>query len=351
MISKSSIWAYSLSALAFSATCNAEPESVQFSHFDWEISCDNTRTCRAAGYHSDKSELGVSVLLTRKAGPNQTVTGLLALSEIETGRELPDFPAELSFHIDGLPLGKLKILESGDYQFSSLQVVALLKALRKDSSITFSSSTATWQLSGKGASATLLKMDEFQGRIGTSGALVKRGNKPEATTLPAIKKKTVTIPSLKNLTPLAINEYERKTLIGAMRKNSGEYCDELLEADNDDVDISIYPLSKTHSLVRATCWLAAYNAGSGWWLIENDNFPYSPTLINTDGNDYHNGIISASHKGRGIGDCWSYDSWAWNGNSFVKIDEYTTGMCKLIRLGGAWKLPTLVNDVKHVDLE
>ena len=53
----------------------AEIKGISFSHEDWELACDNTGTCRAAGYHTDGNsfERMVSVLLTRKAGTNTPV--------------------------------------------------------------------------------------------------------------------------------------------------------------------------------------------------------------------------------------------------------------------------------------
>ncbi|RBC82079.1 DUF1176 domain-containing protein, partial [Xanthomonas oryzae pv. oryzae] len=51
---------------------------------DWTIACDNTRTCRAAGYQADEGEhLPVSVLLTRTAGAGQTVTAELMLGQYD----------------------------------------------------------------------------------------------------------------------------------------------------------------------------------------------------------------------------------------------------------------------------
>ena len=38
---------------------------LYFQHRDWEIACDNTGTCRAAGYHAEADDRRVSVLLTR----------------------------------------------------------------------------------------------------------------------------------------------------------------------------------------------------------------------------------------------------------------------------------------------
>ncbi|WP_410488919.1 DUF1176 domain-containing protein [Aeromonas hydrophila] len=38
-------------------------EGLSFQHKDWELACDNTRTCRAAGYSAESG--GLSVLLTQ----------------------------------------------------------------------------------------------------------------------------------------------------------------------------------------------------------------------------------------------------------------------------------------------
>lgn len=67
------------------------PSSVSFAHHDWSLACDNTRTCRAAGYQSDDEQLPVSVLHTRKAGLQQPVTARLkpASSLEEINKNLP----------------------------------------------------------------------------------------------------------------------------------------------------------------------------------------------------------------------------------------------------------------------
>ena len=59
----------------------AAPEPLVFAHYDWELACDNTGTCRAAGYHDEEAETAaaLSVLLTRAAGPQAPVTGQLML--------------------------------------------------------------------------------------------------------------------------------------------------------------------------------------------------------------------------------------------------------------------------------
>ena len=54
---------------------------VSFSHKDWEVVCDNTLTCRAAGYSAEEGS-GGSVLLTRQAGAGTAVSGELMLAEV-----------------------------------------------------------------------------------------------------------------------------------------------------------------------------------------------------------------------------------------------------------------------------
>ena len=46
-------------ALGLAGTASAAVPPVagfHFSHKDWEVACDNTGTCRAAGYHEERSE-------------------------------------------------------------------------------------------------------------------------------------------------------------------------------------------------------------------------------------------------------------------------------------------------------
>ncbi len=63
--------------LAASATVGAYPRSdlpsTTFTHKDGELACDNTRTCRTAGYHEEDDGPNATILLTPPAGPNQPI--------------------------------------------------------------------------------------------------------------------------------------------------------------------------------------------------------------------------------------------------------------------------------------
>ena len=109
------------------------PTGLAFSHNDWQLACDNTGTCRAAGYHSDAGEnLAVSVLLTRKAGPHTAVSGQVMLGEYGENPALAALPAQfkLSFKVNSKTIGQVAI-DKGSLvaDLSPEQVNALLLAL------------------------------------------------------------------------------------------------------------------------------------------------------------------------------------------------------------------------------
>jgi len=111
----------------------AEP-TVSFTHHDWTLACDNTRTCRAAGYQDYDDEHAVSVLLTREAGPRAAVAGQLMLGQYD---EVVG-PVELSLHIDGRDLGPVDGASGdGSVALSSAHVASLLRAVTGEADIAF----------------------------------------------------------------------------------------------------------------------------------------------------------------------------------------------------------------------
>jgi hypothetical protein len=100
-------------------------------------------------------------------------------------------------------------------------------------------------------------------------------------------------------------------------------------------------------LFSMRCWLAAYNAGYGYWVV-NDKPPWQPVLVTTDGTDFEpqTSRIMAMQKGRGPADCFSMEQWVWDGARFVHTASGTTGLCRGVTAGGPWDLPTLVTDVR-----
>ncbi len=324
----------------------AELPNVRFEHHDWELACDNTRTCRAAGYHADDGRnLPLSVLLERAAGPGQGVKARLRLGDTQDG---VDAPTSLTMQVDGRALGTVAL--SGDDAVGSLsasQTDALLRAVAGSGKVAWRAGKRSWTLSAKGASAVLLKMDEFQGRLGTPGAAIRKGSKPEASALPPLPAPVVAPAPVPPGELARLGMEEERILLATLRKTAGnEDCADLEAIATGESTFAYAPLTSDKMLVSARCWRGAYNEGHGYW-VANRKPPFAPHLVTQSGTDYDKGVIGAAHKGRGIGDCWGHDEWLWDGRRFVHTASSTTGMCRGIAAGGGWNLPTLVSAIRR----
>jgi hypothetical protein len=335
-------YALLLASTVTHAAPRTDLSSLSFSHKDWELACDNTRTCRAAGYHPEDDEPNASLLVTRTAGPNQPVSIQLQLADDERH----PVPGQVTMTVARQNVGIVRIdPNSNTGTLSQAQVGTLLPALLKDAPVAWTANGTTWTISTAGANAVLLKMDEFQGRLETPGALVRKGNKPEGNVLPAVEPSDITPgPVLHGQRPIALTRAQQRDLSAALRKTVADGSCELLDAKSDEAGpLEVQRLTKDKLLVSHACWHAAYNTGDGYWVV-NAQPPYAPVLVTTSATDYDNGVISSTQKGRGIADCLGTASWTWDGHAFVQTAEATTGMCRQFP-GGAWNLPTLVTRI------
>ncbi|MGZ8984685.1 MAG: DUF1176 domain-containing protein [Methylotenera sp.] len=341
-------------AMASQSAQSSELSGLSFSHNDWELVCDNTRTCRAAGYQNEQGEQEerpVSVLLTRNAGPRQPVTGELMITiDNEPGKLAPP-ELKLSMLINERDIGQVTVhTDTAIAKLSATQVTALLAALSRNSNIEWVAGEDRWHLSDKGATAMLLKMDELQGRVGTKGALVNKGTRGEEAVLAPLPVPVVIAAPLAK--PLPTDKQwatdKSKALLDAFHATITDIVDDdcdLEDTETGEAELSTTRLTDAKLLVSTKCWSGAYNMGYGYWVVD-DTPPYHPVLVTTSGSEYSEGSISAAHKGRGIGDCWSSDEWTWDGKQFVHTGSSSTGMCKLFP-GGAWSLPSIKTDVRN----
>lgn len=313
-------------------------EGLSFQHKDWELACDNTHTCRAAGYSAQWG--GLSVLLTREAGAKGELNAELAISEVDDRAPAAPTDGLITLRINGEVLGTVKERTP----FSQPQTTALVRAIKGTGKVVFEWSKHQEPLSGAGAYAIFLKMDEFQGRLNTSTALTKQGSLPTTTIPPALAAPVIHAGAVAadNLSR-PLTKPELQSIQAWLKQQVNE--DVCPSADENQEDGLLYPLNQERALVRLPCWLAAYNDGSAFILIDTNLDTSTATLISTDANGYGEGELSASHKGRGIGDCFSFESWIWDGKTFVQSEKSTTGSCRMIALGGTWQLPTLTSRV------
>ncbi len=328
----------------------AQAGDTVFDHEDWQLVCDNTRTCRAAGYQRDDAAMPVSVLFTRNAGAGTAIAGRVMLGDGWEDSMLGGLPApfRVALWIDGKQHGERTVTKDAlDADLTAAQTTALLKALARDTRIEFRAGKTVWALSDRGAAAVLLKMDEVQNRIGTVGAVLRKGKSTEAKVLPPLPAPVVKAAALTPATPgdARFIATHGDALRKALRNSTDEdACQDLHKTGDEEEPLDVVRLTKTKLLVSTRCWLAAYNAGSGYWIV-NDTAPYRPELVTADATDFDNGTLGSAQKGRGIGDCWYSEQWTWDGTGFVQTAASSTGLCKGFA-GGAWQLPTLVTEIR-----
>jgi len=337
------------------STVSSAATPVDFTSQDWQVVCDNTRTCRLAGYQSDNnSDLPVSLLLIRRAGANATVDGRVKLggARESSAKALMQLGNRhrISLFINDRDYGETRPFSAaaGYAELTSTQVTALIEALTKSSKIELVIRNTRWRLSDKGSNAVMLKADEAQGRVGTSSAFIRDNVTKSNSSVLAPK----AIPSIKMVIPnsKATSSNNKKFAMRASQlaktmKNTISDVDTSCPKLSDNSPWRVSRLNNSQLLAQHDCWTGAYNTGMGVWVL-NDTEPYKPTLVTTDATDYSSGKITAVQRGRGIGDCLYKAEWIWTGREFEKSHESTTGLCRMIEAGGAWQLPSYVTDVK-----
>ena len=210
----------------------------------------------------------------------------------------------------------------------------------------------------RGAAAAMLKMDEFQQRLNTPSALIRQGQEKHAVLAPQAAPKIEAV-SVNNrqTTELKRGEKQFDAVLALLRKSNGtnedaeNYCYELHKDDVWNKQITLYPLTKGKVLAEAICLAGAYQS-TYYYAVLNQNLSKVEQVLENRYNyaDYDKNThilkIEGSYKARGLGDCWYGREAIWNGKTFIRTEEHTTGSCKGFP-GGAWgPLPTFVSELK-----
>lgn len=325
-------------------------QALSFQHGEWELYCSNTGTCQAAGYQSDDGEsLPASILLRRQAGVKQSVQTEFGLGS-DYGETLQSNKLKnIHFYINNKDLGRVDV--DGDEAplmgvLNRQQSNALLQQANQSVKIEFKNNTYRWRVSDQGMTAVLLKMDDFQKRVGTKTALVKKGLADESKVLAAqakiVVKKVKTAEQVYLTIQPDAKQYKalHNKLMAARPKQQDDYdaCEGIYKDDAQRPQaIDLYKLTNNKVLATTLCWRGAYNEGYGAWVLDQ-SLSGKVTYVTEMASDIGSGEIYASQKGRGIGDCWSMNQWIWDGQNFVHTIDRWTGMCKGLAAGGIWSL-------------
>ena len=306
---------------------------VRFSHKNWELVCNNTRACQAAGYQSEAIESQyVSLLLSRVAGPNAPVTMKL-LTQSDKPYKYP-----LQLKVGALVVRGL----TGDTpEIPARDVPKLMQALLRSEEAVLTAAGVEWTLSLAGLNAVLLKMDEVQGRLGTPGAMVRKGGMPESSVplplpLPVVHAAKL-VPARPGDTALV-----KPLLAGIDTAMVAERC------NNYPIDpklVRVFRLTDRKVLLSLPCGTGAYNGTELLW-IANDRPPYQPQFQEgMDGEFFPDEAnVHSAMKVRGLGDCWWTREWHFDGRGFVLTSESGDTLCRGFA-GGAWQHPAYVSKV------
>ena len=312
---------------------------------DWDLVCDNTGTCRMAGYQDESSD-PVSILFARAAGENATVEGKFTILPFGEADRDVQVGQDIEIWLNGKSLGKVKhISDDAPDKLTEEQTKALLNGLKKESEIRLTYGKTTLKVSDKGAAAAMLKMDEFQQRLNTPSALIRPGQEKHAVLAPKVEPKIDAV-SVKNRKTIELKHGEKQFnhVLALLRKANS--CD---DEDITSQDITLYPLTQNKVLAEALCVRGAYQGTNYYAVLDNKLSKVEQVLAeqyNRAEYDEKQGyaFVRGTYKGRGIGDCWSSQDAVWNGKIFIRTSEWTTGSCKGFP-GGAWQLPTFVSDI------
>ena len=313
---------------------------------DWDLVCDNTGTCRMAGYQDESSD-PVSILFTRAAGENAAVEGKFTILPFGEADRDVQVGQDIEIWLNGKSLGKVKhISDDAPDKLTEEQTKALLSGLKKESEIRLTYGKTTLKVSDKGAAAAMLKMDEFQQRLNMPSALIRQGQEKHAVLAPKAEPKIDAV-SVNNRKTIELKRGEKQFnhVLALLRKAHDGCVDEDLESQ----DITIYPLTQNKVLAEALCARAAYQYTNYYAVLDDKLSKVEQVLAdqyNEAGYDEKQGyaFVRGIYKGRVIGDCWNSEDAVWNGKIFIRTSEWTTGSCKGFT-GGAWQLPIFVSDI------
>jgi hypothetical protein len=177
--------------------------------------------------------------------------------------------------------------------------------------------------------------------------LIKKGNRSEQSVFPPRAKPVIRAAKVSDAPSRQLTAPESAALESLLRQNKTlqEECD----VGNE---FTLTQLDERHVLISTLCWRNGFNENYAYWVADSA-LENSPKFVTHRGSGYNhddgNGWIHSRIKGRELGDCLDEARWLWDGKAFRLSSQWTSGMCRFIHAGGAWRLPTFVADVINAD--
>lgn len=300
-------------------------KGIDESYQDWNLVCDNTGTCSMWGEPREEN-MNISISFTRPAGENTAISGELSFYSYEDKEIIGKFTEIL---LDKQSLGRIQNdFERGNTQTHSLteaQTVALLNALKRNTDIQIVSGQFKGQLSDKGAAATMLRMDEFQKRLNTPSALIRKGNSAKAVL--AAQNESITAVAIPNRQKYILKKGTTRfgEVMALLRQANGtdenaeSYCPYLHQDDDLRDNITIYPLTNRKVLVESICGM--YDL---YYVVMDEALTKVEQKLANKYNyasydeDKHFLTVSRDLMPNR---CFDYHEAVWNGKIFIRTEE------------------------------
>lgn len=301
----------------------------------WSVGCDNSLACSAFGI-SDKDGGGErwGLRIDRAPGYEGKIRLRFNSKDIADGGHI-------------LIDGKKAVIEAsaGAASLPQEPLLGVVNRLLNAATMTIPGEEKDGEIiSLTGLKAALLYMDEQQGRIGALNAFVSKGEKKSATpprAYPIIQ--AVKVAKNESAAGVTISAKVSKAVMAHYRATTNrKICDLGLDTGSEETPTA-YPLGKGLLLMEVSCWRAAYQAGSAFYLYDSArgtvrDAPFETLDTRTgalkigrnesvSGAGVGGGGISGLHKGRGVGGCGESLGWQWDGKAFRLTSQALKALC------------------------
>lgn len=293
---------------------------------DWNVTCDNGATCAAIAPSFDDSEAWMTV----KMAPEPT-----AIPEVLVGLVVAEnvtASTKITLKINERVFRTERVGDPADAMARVVDADALnaVRAMATGELAVVSIDRDAIGVSLNGASASLLWIDERQGRLDTPNALVRVGQRVASVQAPAL-------PVVTAAPAIAQGQLGEKDQILPRSIDNLPAVQEC-RGEGPGGEVFSARLGPQQELWGVPCGSGAYNFASALFLTgPNGQNPVALNLPQASGspsNQVINGYydpqtrtLNSFDKARGVGDCGNNQTWVWTGRSFALTLERSMEKC------------------------
>ena len=306
----------------------------------WTATCNNLGACVATAAVGDSTDL-LYLQVLRNAGADAPPRAKFVLGVVDDAKG--PFERFRLTAVDGSrktelpPVAATAVKDDpstmrGEVS-SGAATLALIEAIRNATTLKIVIATQDGTLDLKGLTAALRFIDDRQGRVGGTTALVAKGTTPPGQVPGPTPPPSVTPAPAGTATAVA-----KPIVTAALLAKAATGCD--ADTVKAQEDLKAWRLSAERVLVAVPCQPGAYNFQTALFFTDAKGKPIGPADLPQPmpSPDAHNLITNGDFdpttmelttfaKGRGIGDCGLIATWIWAGENFALLTASGLDSC------------------------